>query len=80
MFREAENLDSQGDEERAFIMYMRYFNIIKQVKTSPDYKKNKVFCRGEEEGNLRKKIVTIMYILSCALQRPERSHDTCILT
>ena len=47
MFREAENLDSQGDEERAFIMYMRYFNIVQQVKASPDYKKNKVFC-GEE--------------------------------
>ena len=42
MFMEAERLDQQGDEEKAFIMYMRYFNIVKQVKTNADYRKNKV--------------------------------------
>ncbi|KAL8615253.1 hypothetical protein ACOMHN_050294 [Nucella lapillus] len=46
MFREAEKHDLQGDEEKAFIMYMRYFNIVKQVKTNSDYKKNKQYYDG----------------------------------
>ena len=47
-FREAEKFDSQGDEERAFIMYMRYFNIVKHIKANADYKKNKVFWREKK--------------------------------
>ncbi|KAK7113963.1 ubiquitin carboxyl-terminal hydrolase 8-like isoform X2 [Littorina saxatilis] len=43
MFREAERFDDMGDEEKAFIMYMRYFNIVKQVKINADYKKNKQY-------------------------------------
>ncbi|XP_076439323.1 ubiquitin carboxyl-terminal hydrolase 8-like [Babylonia areolata] len=43
MFREAEKHDLQGDEEKAFIMYMRYFNVVKQIKATAEYKKNKSY-------------------------------------
>lgn len=42
VFKEAEKFDAKGDEESAFIMYMKYFNIVKVVRSSADYKKNKV--------------------------------------
>nr|KAG5693667.1 hypothetical protein BaRGS_017397 [Batillaria attramentaria] len=41
MFHEAEKCFKAEDEERAFVMYMKYFNVVKQVKINADYKKNK---------------------------------------
>ena len=42
MFGEAKAADAAEDEERAFIMYMRFFNIVTQIKAHQDYKKQKV--------------------------------------
>ncbi|XP_012937309.1 ubiquitin carboxyl-terminal hydrolase 8 [Aplysia californica] len=41
VFKDAESFDGQNDEERSFVMYIKYFNILKQVKSKPDYKKQK---------------------------------------
>ena len=48
LFQDAVRLDGLGDEEKAFIMYMRYFAVIRVAKSSGDYRKNKVdnCCHG----------------------------------
>jgi len=38
-FKEAERSDDLGDEERAYILFMKYFNVLTIVKTKADYKK-----------------------------------------
>ena len=43
VFKDAAMFDRTEDEERSFVMYMKYFNILKQVKSKPDYKKQKVW-------------------------------------
>jgi len=43
LFTYAEEAYCSKDEERAYVLYMRYFNIIQLVKKSAEYKKNKVF-------------------------------------
>lgn len=42
LFANAEEAYHNRDEERAYILYMRYFNVIQNVKKSAEYKKNKV--------------------------------------
>lgn len=42
VFQDAEAYDLQGDEEKAFVFYMKYFNLLRLVKSKPDYKKQKV--------------------------------------
>ena len=42
LFTNAEEAYGNKDEERAYILYMRYFNVIQSVKKSAEYKKNKV--------------------------------------
>ena len=48
LFIKATQAYSDKDEERAYILYMRYFNVIQHVKKSAEYKKNQVlginFC------------------------------------
>ena len=43
LFTSAEESYGNKDEERAYVLYMRYFNVIQHVKKSAEYKKNKVF-------------------------------------
>ena len=42
MLKEAEQGDMLGDEERAYVLYMKYFNVVTFLKKSADYKKQKV--------------------------------------
>jgi len=42
LFAKAEEAYCSKDEEKAYILYMRYFNVIQHVKKSAEYKKNKV--------------------------------------
>jgi len=42
LFANAEEAYRNKDEERAYVLYMRYFNVIQRVKKSAEYKKNKV--------------------------------------
>ncbi|XP_059143552.1 ubiquitin carboxyl-terminal hydrolase 8-like [Physella acuta] len=41
VFQDAEAYDLQGDEERAFVFYIKYFNLLRLVKSKPEYKKQK---------------------------------------
>ncbi|XP_059172661.1 ubiquitin carboxyl-terminal hydrolase 8-like [Physella acuta] len=41
VFEDAEAYDLQGDEERAFIFYIKYFNMLRLIKSKPEYKKQK---------------------------------------
>jgi len=43
LYSKAEEAYRQKDEETAYVLFMRYFNVIQHVKKSADYKKNKVF-------------------------------------
>lgn len=40
--KEAELNESLGDDERAYILYMKYFNVVTLARKLPDYKKQKV--------------------------------------
>jgi len=42
LFTKAEEAYCSKDEESAYVLYMRYFNVIQCVKKSAEYKKNKV--------------------------------------
>ena len=42
VFKEAELAFALRDEERAYCLYMRYFNIITAIKKTDEYKKNEV--------------------------------------
>ena len=43
MLKEAEQGDLLGDEERAYVLYMKYFNVVTFLKKSADYKKQKQY-------------------------------------
>ena len=43
MLKEAEQGDMLGDEERAYVLYMKYFNVVTFLKKSADYKKQKQY-------------------------------------
>jgi len=42
LFTKADEAYCDKDEERAYVLYMRYFNVIQRVKKFAEYKKNKV--------------------------------------
>ena len=42
IFRNAEEHNMLGDEEKAYVFYMKFFNVISAVKKTADYKKNEV--------------------------------------
>ncbi|CAG2225089.1 UBP5 [Mytilus edulis] len=43
MLKEAETGDMLGDEERAYVLYMKYFNVVTFLKKTPEYKKQKQY-------------------------------------
>ncbi|XP_021379459.1 ubiquitin carboxyl-terminal hydrolase 8-like isoform X1 [Mizuhopecten yessoensis] len=43
MLKGAEECDLMGDEEKAYVLFMRFFNIITAVKKMPEYRKQKDF-------------------------------------
>ena len=42
MLKEAEHSELMADEERAYVLFMKYFNIVTYLKKTPDYRKEKV--------------------------------------
>lgn len=42
LLKEAELNESLGDEEIAYVLYMRYFNLISRIKKTSEYKKDEV--------------------------------------
>ena len=42
LYKNAEESELLGDEEKAYVMYMKYFNIISAIKNTVEYKKNHV--------------------------------------
>jgi len=42
LFTNAETAYRDKDEEKAYVLYMRYFNVIQYVKKSAEYRKSKV--------------------------------------
>lgn len=40
VFKKAEEMNLLGDEESAYVMYMRFFNLISAIKKTAEYKKN----------------------------------------
>jgi hypothetical protein len=45
--KEAELHESLGDEEKAYIMCMKYFNVVTLIRKSAEYKKQKVRTNPE---------------------------------
>lgn len=42
VFIAAEKENLSGDEEKAYVYYMKYFNVISEVKKTSQFKNNKV--------------------------------------
>jgi len=42
ILKEAEHCELLHDEEKAYVMFMKYFNVVTCIKKTPDYKKDKV--------------------------------------
>ena len=42
MLKEAEHAELMKDEERAYVLFMKYFNVVTYMKKTADYKKDKV--------------------------------------
>ena len=51
MYLKAKDQDFEGDEENAYVFYMRFFNIITLIKRSNKYTEKKVSERLEKPGN-----------------------------
>ena len=43
IFNQAGKEQENGDEERAYVLYMKYFQIYKNIKSSKDYAKDKTY-------------------------------------
>ncbi|ESO95142.1 hypothetical protein LOTGIDRAFT_215305 [Lottia gigantea] len=43
LYKEASKHDDLADEERSYVLFMKYFNVISQAKRKPDYKKQKEY-------------------------------------
>ena len=43
MLKEADHSDVLMDEERAYVLFMKYFNVVTFLKKTADYKKQKVY-------------------------------------
>lgn len=50
MYLKAQDHEFEGDEENAYVFYMRYFNIITLIKRSNKYKEKKVSKGLEKLG------------------------------
>lgn len=46
LIKEADSSRLRGDEERSFVLYMKYFGIIEAVRKHPEYIKNKQYYTG----------------------------------
>ena len=42
LFKNAEETSLLGDEEKAYVLYMKFFNFISGIKKTAEYKKNEV--------------------------------------
>ncbi|CAH1789341.1 unnamed protein product [Owenia fusiformis] len=45
LFKNGQESDMLGDEERAYVLFMRYFDCIQNIKKTADYKKNEQYYR-----------------------------------
>ena len=43
MLKEAEHSEMLMDEERAYVLFMKYFNVVTFLKKTADYKKQKAY-------------------------------------
>lgn len=42
LLKEAEHNEMLQDEEKAYVLFMKYFNVVTTIKKSADYKRDKV--------------------------------------
>ncbi|KAK7074498.1 Ubiquitin carboxyl-terminal hydrolase 8, partial [Halocaridina rubra] len=69
VLQEAQNVDKRKDEERAYVLYMRYFSIIKTIQNEADYKKNKKYYDGLLDPKMTKQVITRAEELLSSLTR-----------
>ncbi|XP_054162411.1 ubiquitin carboxyl-terminal hydrolase 8-like [Oppia nitens] len=63
LYSEAKRSHIDGDEERAYILYYRYFQTIKTIKQSNDYKKDEKYYSGLIGLNKLKEVVETLETL-----------------
>ncbi|XP_029645889.1 ubiquitin carboxyl-terminal hydrolase 8 [Octopus sinensis] len=57
LLKEAELCENTGDEEKAYVMYMRFFNLITSIKRTAEYKKDEPYYNNMiGSKNLKKAI------------------------
>ena len=59
MLKEAEHSEMLMDEERAYVLFMKYFNVVSYIKKTADYKKQKV---GWFSLSLSAKSVIVLFV------------------
>lgn len=46
VYENAITAEESGDEEKAYLLFSKYVNLAKEIRTSPDYKKDKMYYDG----------------------------------
>lgn len=57
IIEEADSSRLRGDEERSYVLYMRYFGIIQAVREHPEYNRNKSYYAKLFESTIQAKLV-----------------------
>ncbi|KAK8728024.1 hypothetical protein OTU49_009344 [Cherax quadricarinatus] len=69
VLNEADSLDRIKDEEKAYVLYMRYFSIVLTIQNHDDYKKNKKYYDGLLDPKTTVKVITRAEELQESLNR-----------
>nr|XP_045621599.1 ubiquitin carboxyl-terminal hydrolase 8-like [Procambarus clarkii]XP_045621601.1 ubiquitin carboxyl-terminal hydrolase 8-like [Procambarus clarkii]XP_045621602.1 ubiquitin carboxyl-terminal hydrolase 8-like [Procambarus clarkii] len=57
VLKEAQAVDKVKDEEKAYVLYMRYFSIVLTIQKHSDYKKNKKYYDGLLDPKMTVKVI-----------------------
>lgn len=69
VLKEAQAVDKSKDEEKAYVMYMRYFSIVSTIQRDPDYRKNKKYYDGLLDPKMTSNVIIRAEDLQRSLSR-----------
>ncbi|KAG7164510.1 Ubiquitin carboxyl-terminal hydrolase 8-like 1 [Homarus americanus] len=69
VLKEAQSVDKIKDEEKAYILYMRYFSIVLTIQKHADYKKNKKYYDALLDPKMTAKVINRAEELQKSLDR-----------
>lgn len=69
LVKEAQICDSKRDEERAYLLYMRYFQVVKKIQKHSEYTANRKYYDGLLDPRTTKKVIDRAEELLKSLER-----------